>query len=207
MSDPTPYDVALFGLDQRRLERLGALFGKAGYRVLPTQLPRDAALPPCEADAVVLDTWGRGRLRPGQTHALVLSPILVTGTHAAPWPDEQQLVLRVAVQCRRSRMIEGGLRTLGVNVLPEHRTVSTDAGTEAVLSPVEFGLLRGIVMGAGEVVSRDRLVRLAWHGPRRIAHSTLDSHIRGVRAKLRAAGVPLRIRTCRGLGYAWVLPA
>src|ERR1700712_193717 len=193
MSDPTPYDVALFGLDQRRLERLGALFGKAGYRVLPTQLPREAALPSCEADAVVLDTWGRGQLRPERTQALVLSPILVTGTHAAPWPDEQQLVLRVAVQCRRSRMIEGGLKALGVNVHPEHRTVSTEAGTEAVLTPVEFGLLRGIVMGAGEVVSRDRLVRVAGRGPRRIAHSTLDSHIRGVRAKLRVAGVPLRI--------------
>ena len=144
----------------------------------------------------------------GATHLLLAPQELTFGEREQLFGRVgNQLVLQVAVLCRRGRLIKDGLKALGVQLSLDRRTVTSETGAEAVLTPVEFELLRGIVMGAGEVVPRDRLVRMTWQGRRRIAHATFDSHIRGVRAKLRAAGIPLRIRTCRGSGYAWVLPA
>ena len=207
-TSPSSYAVTVLGPDPARLAELEVLFVGAGYAVsTTTTIAAGQALPGCRTDAVVLDTRGLASREPIDLGPLSALPLLVLSASPVGAGAEQQLILRVALQCRRGRVIRAALQELGLTMSSEQRRVSTREGDGAVLTPVEFELLQGIVLGAGEVVARERLLRRTWRGRRRVPHATLDSHIRGIRAKLNSAGVPLLIRTCRGLGYAWVLPA
>lgn len=207
MDVPAPFRVVLLGPVQQRLDHLGSLLARSGYRVAAAHLSPGDQLLRYDADAIVVDTLGLTMSPLEQDMPPDRPPLLLVGAVGDALPDEQQLVLRVAVVCRRGRLVRAGLTTLGVEVSRDSRSFSTGPGVEAVLTPMEFQLLCGIVAGAGEVVPRDLLLRLACRGRPRISHATLDSHIRRVRAKLDGAGVPLRISTRRGFGYSWVLPA
>ena len=108
----------------------------------------------------------------------------------------------MALTCRRGRALRAHLAGLGVVLHPRTRSVRSRSGAVVVLTPLEFRLLRLIVRAGGDPVPRRQLARLAWQDRRRVPGATLDSHVRGVREKLAAAGIPLRIRTVRGVGFA-----
>ena len=79
---------------------------------------------------------------------------------------------------------------------------TTVAGEPVHLTPTEFDLLLCLAREAGQVLSRERLLREvwdwgdAWGNPS--AARTVDSHVKALRAKVGAA----RIRTVHGVGYA-----
>ena len=81
-------------------------------------------------------------------------------------------------------------------------TIRSVTGEIARLSPVEFRLLRTIVRGGGESVTRAQLVRATWLHRTRVPAATVDSHVRSIRRKLAMSHIPLRIRTVRGIGFA-----
>ena len=71
------------------------------------------------------------------------------------------------------------------------------------LSRYEFRLLKVLVQKPGRVYSRDQLMELAWEEPDTALDRTVDSHIKTLRAKLRAVREGEDpIRTHRGLGYS-----
>ena len=72
------------------------------------------------------------------------------------------------------------------------------AGEEVRLTPTEFDLLLCLAATPGAVVSRDRLMAEVWGWPGASSTRTVDSHVKGLRAKV---GVD-RIRTVHGVGYA-----
>ena len=71
-------------------------------------------------------------------------------------------------------------------------------GEEVRLTPTEFDLLLCLASTPGAVVSRDRLMADVWGWPGASGTRTVDSHIKGLRAKVGAD----RIRTVHGVGYA-----
>lgn len=71
-------------------------------------------------------------------------------------------------------------------------------GEEVRLTPTEFDLLLCLAETPGAVVTRDKLMAEVWGWPDASGTRTLDSHVKGLRAKV---GVE-RIRTAHGVGYA-----
>ncbi|HHO54189.1 MAG TPA: response regulator transcription factor, partial [Deltaproteobacteria bacterium] len=71
---------------------------------------------------------------------------------------------------------------------------------ELQLTVTELRILEVFVRRPGRVFTRDELVERAYPGPHHVSDRTLDSHIRRIRQKLRAAGAD-PIRTVHGLGF------
>ena len=114
----------------------------------------------------------------------------------------RELVARVAALLRR---VERAAELAGRRAL-ELGDLRVDAaarrvwrgGTEVRLTPTEFDLLLCLAASPGAVVSRERLMADVWGWPGASGTRTVDSHVKGLRAKV---GVD-RIRTVHGVGYA-----
>lgn len=76
-------------------------------------------------------------------------------------------------------------------------------GTPLALSRYEYRLLAALVAKPGRVFSRAQLMDAAWEEPEASMERTVDTHIKSVRAKLRAVRPDADpIRTHRGFGYS-----
>jgi DNA-binding response OmpR family regulator len=77
---------------------------------------------------------------------------------------------------------------------------ATVDGAIVALQPREFALLRALAQNLGRVLSRDKLLELAWPDPERVnSNRTVDVHIRRLRLKLgEAANL---VCTVAGSGY------
>ena len=90
-----------------------------------------------------------------------------------------------------------------VELNPRARVVKR-AGTEVVLTSVEFALLEILMRSAGSIVSREDLSTRGLG--RRLSQSdrSIDVHVSNLRKKLGAApGGGERIKTVRGFGYQY----
>jgi DNA-binding response OmpR family regulator len=114
----------------------------------------------------------------------------------------RELVARVAALLRR---VERAGELLGRRAL-ELGDLRVDAAARRVwrreeevrLTPTEFDLLVCLAARPGTVVTRERLLADVWDWPDASGTRTVDSHVKGLRAKL---GGDL-IRTVHGVGYA-----
>ena len=71
------------------------------------------------------------------------------------------------------------------------------------LTRYEYALLDALLQRPGAILSRSQLMDRGWDSDADSADRTVDTHVKTLRAKLRAAGAdPDPIRTHRGLGYA-----
>jgi DNA-binding response OmpR family regulator len=73
---------------------------------------------------------------------------------------------------------------------------------EARLTPTEFDLLVCLAATPGAVVTRERLLAEVWGWPGGSGTRTVDSHVKGLRAKIGADVV----RTVHGVGYSLEVP-
>lgn len=113
----------------------------------------------------------------------------------------RELVARVAALLRRverAAALAGGPRDLGdLRVDGVARRVWV-AGREVRLTPTELDLLLFLAASPGAVVTRERLLAEVWDWPGASGTRTVDSHVKGLRAKIGAQ----RVRTVHGVGYA-----
>ena len=71
------------------------------------------------------------------------------------------------------------------------------------LTRLEYGLLRTLLQGMGRIYTRDMLLSAVWGPSADSTDRTVDTHIKTLRAKLRAAGAGDDcISTHRGMGYS-----
>lgn len=76
-------------------------------------------------------------------------------------------------------------------------------GTPLPLTRFEYLLLRHLMRHPGQVFSRDQLLDAVWGNERDSVDRTVDTHIKTLRAKLRAASPEADpIQTHRGMGYS-----
>lgn len=105
-----------------------------------------------------------------------------------------ELLARVRAAARRAEPAE--LTASGVRVdLGARRAFLHDE--ELVLSPKEFDLLARLVSDAGQVVTREQLLRDVWQTTWQGSSRTLDQHVSSLRAKL----TPGLVTTVRGTGF------
>lgn len=74
-------------------------------------------------------------------------------------------------------------------------------GTALPLTPRECEVLQVLVAAAGATVTREVIYRQVWRWAMPRGDRTVDVNVKRLRAKLVAAGVPVRIVTQPGLGY------
>ena len=119
----------------------------------------------------------------------------------------REVVARVAALLRRvDRAAElaadpgsGPLVVGGLTVDPGTRR-TTIGGEPVHLTRTEFDLLTCLAREPGQVLTRERLLAdvWGWGDPGSAGTRTVDSHVKGLRAKVGAA----RVRTVHGVGYA-----
>jgi two-component system response regulator MtrA len=113
----------------------------------------------------------------------------------------RELVARVKAILRRSSERAGGGADvlIAAGVLLDHasRTVSVDE-KPVELTSREFDLLAVLLAHPNVVLSRDRLLELAWGGEFAAGTRTVDVHVAQLRRKL---GRPQLVETVRGTGY------
>lgn len=85
----------------------------------------------------------------------------------------------------------------GVRMELSGRRVLVD-GVEVNLANKEFELLRVLMLRAGQVVTREEILREVWHDPDLKTSKTLDMHMSWLRRKI---GGEQRIATVRGVGF------
>jgi two-component system phosphate regulon response regulator PhoB len=71
------------------------------------------------------------------------------------------------------------------------------------LGPTEFKLLRTLMLQPGRVFSRQQLLDLVWGDSVLVEERTVDVHILRLRKALSPYAVEDKIRTVRGVGYAF----
>ncbi len=118
----------------------------------------------------------------------------------------RELVARISALLRR---VERAAELVGRRAL-ELGELRVDAAARRVwrgdeevrLTPTEFDLLLCLAASPGAVVTRERLMAQVWGWPGASGTRTVDSHVKGLRAKVGAD----RIRTVHGVGYALETP-
>ena len=118
----------------------------------------------------------------------------------------RELVARVRARLRRPAApaaAEAGWRKHGDFAIDRdgRRIHYRDAALD--LTRYEYALLAALLQRPGAILSRAQLMDRGWDASADSADRTVDTHIKTLRAKLRAAGAAHDpIRTHRGLGYA-----
>ncbi|NRF69276.1 two-component system response regulator CreB [Aquincola sp. S2] len=80
------------------------------------------------------------------------------------------------------------------------------AGEVLALTRLEYALLRTLLVSPGRIVSREALFVAAWGPHSEAGDRTVDTHVKTLRAKLRALRPDLEpIVTHRGMGYELVI--
>jgi DNA-binding response OmpR family regulator len=105
-----------------------------------------------------------------------------------------ELLARVRAAARRAEPRE--VSACGVRVDPGSRRAFLHED-ELTLSPKEFDLLARLITDAGQVVTRDQLLRDVWQTNWPGSSRTVDQHVSWLRAKIGQD----RITTVRGTGF------
>jgi two-component system, OmpR family, catabolic regulation response regulator CreB len=117
-----------------------------------------------------------------------------------------ELVARVRARLRRraaAAPTEPGWTTRGAFAIDHEGHRIQFRGQLLELTRYEHALLAALLRRPGAILSRAQLMERGWDSDADSADRTVDTHIKTLRAKLRAAGaVKDPIRTYRGLGYA-----
>ena len=88
-------------------------------------------------------------------------------------------------------------------MLDEERARICFHGQPLTLTRYEYLLLNTLMLAPGRVYSRQQLMDLVWQDAEESLDRTVDTHIKTLRAKLRAINPDLSpINTHRGMGYS-----
>jgi len=117
----------------------------------------------------------------------------------------RELVARVRARLRRSQGAGAGVEAPArgdfVHDAEGHRVHYRNQVLD--LTRYEYVLLAALLQRPGAILSRSQLMDRGWDSDADSADRTVDTHIKTLRAKMRAAGAQHDpIRTHRGLGYA-----
>jgi len=101
--------------------------------------------------------------------------------------------------CRREAEVDAAVRLGPLEIDPIRHEVRA-RGQLIALTATEFALLRALASRPGRLLSRAQLIDLAYSDDHHITERTIDTHVRRIRAKLRAFDLD-PIETVHGLGY------
>ena len=114
----------------------------------------------------------------------------------------RELILRVRAIFKRSGdmpVVKGDVLSFKELTLDKERHRVTVGGEVVNLTSREFKLLSALFGAKGRLLSRDKILDMAWGQDFFVTPRTVDTHIRRLRSKLMEAGA--YIETVRGMGY------
>ncbi|AWH89374.1 two-component system response regulator CreB [Limnobaculum parvum] len=115
----------------------------------------------------------------------------------------REVSARVRTILRRLEKQQRMLPSYGAFRLDEEGAIITFCGQTLLLTRYEFLLLRTLIKSPRRVFSRQQLMDLVWQDAEESLDRTVDTHIKTLRAKLRAVSEETNpIQTHRGLGYS-----
>jgi OmpR family two-component system response regulator YxdJ len=121
--------------------------------------------------------------------------------------DSEVVIAKIRSHLRRaygsyaiSQESERTIEHAGLLLYPERYLVAF-RGESAELTQKEASLLEVLMLKAGRVVSRERLLDVMWADQHFIDDNTLNVYITRVRRKLKELGAQEMIETVRGAGY------
>jgi two-component system, OmpR family, catabolic regulation response regulator CreB len=121
----------------------------------------------------------------------------------------RELVARVRARLRRALpavaagSAEAGWQEHGAFAIDRDGRRIRYRGQALDLTRYEYALLEALLQRPGAILSRAQLMDRGWDSSADSADRTVDTHVKTLRGKLRAAGASEDpIRTHRGLGYA-----
>ncbi len=118
----------------------------------------------------------------------------------------REVVARLRVMLRRSGALAAAPQAQPGLQLDEAGARILHAGHSLPLTRYEYLLLRHLLKQPGRVFSRDQLLDAVWGSGSESTDRTVDTHIKTLRAKLRAVAPELDpILTHRGMGYSLAL--
>ena len=116
----------------------------------------------------------------------------------------RELVARVAAVLRRTsaQAVPAPRPVLAVGpvTIDRDRHAVRVGDAELEVTATELRLLATLASHKGRVLSRHQLIATVYGDDHHISARTIDTHVRNLRAKLAAAGVPV-IETVHGVGY------
>jgi len=120
----------------------------------------------------------------------------------------RELNARVRALLRRAQATTKGEETPGEVleasgiVLDEAAHIATFGDDQIDLTPREFELLATLMRHAGNVLTREQLLKQAWGWEFLVETKTVDTHVKRLRDKLTSVGAdPGLVETVRGYGY------
>jgi DNA-binding response OmpR family regulator len=119
-----------------------------------------------------------------------------------------ELMARVRALLRRSGAEDTPVEVGGIRLEPAARRVLV-SGREIGLANKEYELLKVLIDRAGQVVSRETIMREVWGGVELRGSKTLDMHMSWLRRKIGDEGpvAERRIATVRGVGFRFNAPS
>ena len=115
----------------------------------------------------------------------------------------RELVARVRALLRRAALVPAAPSDAGLFELDADGQRIRFAGQWLALTRLEFGLLRALLRTPGRIRSREALLDEVWGADGDATDRTVDTHVKTLRAKLRAVRPELEpIATHRGMGYS-----
>jgi DNA-binding response OmpR family regulator len=112
-----------------------------------------------------------------------------------------ELTARLQALLRRRGGDASSALVVGDLVVDARRHVATRDGRELDLTRREFALLEAFARHAGQVLSRDQLLRQVWGYNFDVETNVVDVFVGYLRRKLEAAGEPRMLQTVRGVGW------
>ena len=117
----------------------------------------------------------------------------------------RELVLRIKSILRRMKEQRSDMLRLGqIQVYPDRRQCFV-GNLRVQLTAKEFDLLHELMLGRGNVLTREVLMDKVWGYHGEATSRTLDTHIRRLRDKLGEDGT--FVETVRGVGYRMGIPS
>ena len=116
-----------------------------------------------------------------------------------PFSPRELLARIKAILKRTVARAPVALRCGGLTLDPARHLCAVD-GVAVALTATESALLARLMARGDQVVGRVALVDAIWGAHVAVSDRTLDSHLRNLRGKLAAAGLPDAIETLHGVG-------
>ncbi|MCL6743925.1 two-component system response regulator CreB [Kosakonia sp. R1.Fl] len=118
-------------------------------------------------------------------------------------PREVCARVRTVLRRLQKASLHSEMRRIGQFELDEDAAIIRWCGETLLLTRYEFLLLKTLLLAPGRVFSRQQLMDQVWSDAQESFDRTVDTHIKTLRAKLRAINAELTpINTHRGMGYS-----
>lgn len=115
--------------------------------------------------------------------------------------DTNELLARIKALLRRKAEFTGDILTYNDLMLDRDTFELIKDEHKITLGKKEFGILEVLMLSAGKVIDKEKLIEKIWGYDTNAEYNTIEVYISFIRRKIEALGSKTEIKAIRGLGY------